>query len=78
MRDFPPAMKTLVYEKIFWRRAKELLNITSAAKIDDTVYVGLQREIDSRLQNVSSIVPSADFSQPAQLAVGRRSRASRL
>ena len=78
MRDCPPARKALTQEEIFWRRAKELLNITSAAEIDDTVYVGLQRKIDSRLEKISSLVPSADFSQPAQLAVGRRSRTSTL
>lgn len=78
MRDFPLAMKALTQEEIFWRRAKELLNITSATDINDTVYVGLQRKIDSRLKKISSVVPSADFSQPAQLAVGRRSRTSSL
>ena len=78
MRDFPPAMKALTQDEVFWRRARELLNITSAADIDDTVYAGLQRNIDLRLQNISSVVPSADFSQPAQLALGRRSRTSTL
>lgn len=78
MRNFPPEMIKATKDSSFWPKAKELLNVTSAAEIDDTIFAGLQKYIDGRLEVPLRAVPSASFSEPAQLSVGRRSPTSTL
>ena len=78
MRKFPDQMIQTTKESIFWLEAKRLLNVTSAADIDDTIFAGLQTEIDKRLTMPLPHVPSATQSYPAQLSVGRRSPTSTL
>ncbi|KAF8243517.1 FAD/NAD(P)-binding domain-containing protein [Wilcoxina mikolae CBS 423.85] len=80
MRDFPPGMIATTEEPGFWEQAKGLLNVTSAADIEDTVFGDLQKMIDQKLDQseISQLVPTADFSQPAQMAVGRSNPTSTL
>ncbi|KAI9734347.1 MAG: hypothetical protein M1834_002453 [Cirrosporium novae-zelandiae] len=78
MRDFPESMKNTTKDPVFWKRAKELLNVTGAADIDDTIFAGLQEKIDQRLGLPVKAIPSANISEAAQLAVGRRSPTSTL
>ena len=80
MRKFPDRMIQATKESVFWPEAKRLLNVTSAADIDDTIFAGLQTEIDRRLEMplLHPHVPSATQSYPAQLSVGRRSPTSTL
>jgi hypothetical protein len=69
--------KTAAHEK-FWKETKELLNVTSADQIDDGLFGSLQTAIDGILQDSVSKIPTADYAEPAPLAVGRRSPTSRL
>ena len=78
MRKFPPAMIEATKEKMFWPAAKDLLNVTSAADIDDTIFAGLQEEIDARLKLRLKSISTAEYSESAQLAVRRRSPTSTL
>ena len=78
MRKFPDQMIQATEDPVFWPEAKRLLNVTSAADIDDTIFAGLQTEIDKRLKMPLPHVPSATQSYPAQLSVGRRSPTSTL
>ena len=79
MRGFPKSMVEATKHHEFWHRARALLHVTSAEKIDNTIFAGLQHKIDERLKlPVNKLVPSADISNPAQLAVGRESRTSTL
>ena len=78
MRKFPDHMIQATKDAVFWPEAKRLLNVTSAADIDDTIFAGLQTEIDKRLEMPLPHVPSATQSYPAQLSVGRRSPTSTL
>jgi len=80
MRDFPHSMITTTEEPGFWEKAKDLLNVTSAADIEDTVFGDLQKMIDQKLDQskIRQLVPTADFSEPAQMAVGRNNPTSTL
>jgi hypothetical protein len=78
MRGFPESMLATAREAAFWPKAHEILNVTSAADIDDTVFGHLQDMIDDKLRNISTHVPSADISEPAKLAVGHRSPTTTL
>ena len=78
MRKFPHQLIQATEDPVFWLEAKRLLNVTSAACIDDTIFAGLQTVIDERLKVPLPSVPSAKQSYPAQLSVGRRSPTSTL
>ncbi len=78
MRKYPDHMIQATKDPVFWPEAKRLLNVTSAADINDTIFTGLQTEIDKRLEMPLPSVPSATQSYPAQLSVGRRSPTSIL
>lgn len=78
MRDFPKAMKETAAQEKFWKEAKELLNVTSADQIKDGIFGSLQTAIDGILKKSVSKIPTADYVEPAPLAVGRRSPTSRL
>lgn len=71
MRGFPKTMIDTTKEPIFWEEAKRLLHVTGADKIGDPIYSGLQHEIDQRLKTRLQHVKTAEYSEPAQLAVGR-------
>ncbi|EQB56617.1 hypothetical protein CGLO_03361 [Colletotrichum gloeosporioides Cg-14] len=73
MEDFPKAMIDTARQPKFWEDAKELLHVTGADKIGDSVYSGLQREIDQRLKDRWRHITTTEYSEPAQLAVGRGS-----
>ena len=64
--------------KIFWESAKRLLHVTPADKIGDPIYRGLQQEIDARLKERLKNISTAEYSEPAPLAVGRGSPTSIL
>ncbi|KAI8165532.1 hypothetical protein K4K50_010205 [Colletotrichum sp. SAR 10_71] len=51
MRDFPKEMIDSTKKPEFWDRARDLLHVTGADKIGDSVHSGLQREIDQRLKD---------------------------
>ncbi|KAJ0305008.1 hypothetical protein Brms1b_011015 [Colletotrichum noveboracense] len=78
MRDFSKEMIDSTKTPEFWDRARGLLHVTGAEKIGDSVYSGLQREIDQRLKDRLKEVKTAEYSEPAQLAVGRASVTSNL
>ncbi|KAI8243580.1 hypothetical protein K4K55_007849 [Colletotrichum sp. SAR 10_96] len=78
MRDFPETMKKTAEQEEFWKKAKELLNVTSADQIDDGVFGSLQTAIDSILKDSVGKIPTADYVESAPLAVGKRSPTSRL
>ena len=78
MRDFPNTLIDATKESIFWEEAKRLLHVTGADKIGDPIYSGLQYEIDQRLKTRLQHVKTAEYSEPAQLAVGRGSPTSIL
>ncbi|KAI8184532.1 hypothetical protein K4K51_012414 [Colletotrichum sp. SAR 10_75] len=78
MRDFPKDMVDSTKKPEFWDRARDLLHVTGADEIGDSVYSGLQREIDQRLKDRLREVKTAEYSEPAQLAVGRASVTSNL
>lgn len=78
MRDFPESMKETASHEQFWTEAKELLNVTPAAHINDGVFGSLQIAIDCILERSVSKIPTADYAESAPLAVGRRSPTSRL
>ncbi|KAM0418762.1 hypothetical protein ACHAPT_012272 [Fusarium lateritium] len=78
MRDFPESMKATASKEEFWTEAKELLNVTTAEEIDDTVFGKLQTAIDQILEESVGNIPSADYVESAPLAVGRRSPTSTL
>ncbi|KAF5497402.1 hypothetical protein CGCS363_v007961 [Colletotrichum siamense] len=78
MRDFPETMKKTAEQEEFWKKAKELLNVTSADQIDDSVFGSLQTAIDSILKDSVGKIPTADYVESAPLAVGKRSPTSRL
>jgi len=62
----------------FWKYAKDLLRVTCASDIDNTIYAELQDKISTRLELPLPTIPSASFSEPAMLAVGRASPTSTL
>ncbi|KAI1881548.1 hypothetical protein JX265_000374 [Neoarthrinium moseri] len=70
MRGFPSTMIASTKEPIFWPEAKRLLHVTGANQIGDPVYTGLQKEIDQRLKDRLQHIKTAEYSEPAQLAVG--------
>lgn len=78
MRDFPKAMIDATEEPIFWEAARRLLHVTGANEIGDPVYSGLQKEIDQRLKDRLPKIKTAEYSEPAQLAVGRGTPTSTL
>ena len=78
MRKLPDQMIQTTIDPGFWHEAKRLLNVTSAADIDDTISAGLQTEIDKRLETLLPHVSYATKSNPAQLSVGHKSPTSRL
>ncbi|KAH0432022.1 2-keto-gluconate dehydrogenase [Colletotrichum camelliae] len=78
MRDFPKSMIDSTEKPEFWELAKDLLHVTGADEIGDSVYSGLQREIDGRLKEHISGIATAEYSEPAQLAVGQASVTSNL
>lgn len=78
MRDFPRQMVEATEEDFFWLKAKDLFNVTGADEIGDPIYTGLQKEIDVRLKLRLGHIATAEYSEPAQLAVGRGSPTSTL
>lgn len=78
LRDFPEAMKKTATPEIFWKEAEELLNVTSADQIDDSIFGSLQTAIDGILKDSVGKIPTADYVEPARLAVGRSSPTSHL
>ena len=78
MRDFPPSMLETAASPIFWKKAKELLHVTPASRINDEVFGELQSEIDRRLRDDLDKIPSADYVEPGPLAVGRTTPTSTL
>ncbi|KAJ3539440.1 hypothetical protein NM208_g5493 [Fusarium decemcellulare] len=78
MRDFPESMKKTARKAEFWKEAGELLNVTTAAQIDDSVFGDLQKAIDGILEASVGKIPTADYVESAPLAVGRRSPTSTL
>jgi len=74
MRDFPESMITTTENDGFWQKAHEILNVTSATEIEDTVFGDLQKMISEKLEQctISQLVKTADISEPAKLAVGHK------
>ncbi|EMD32812.1 hypothetical protein CERSUDRAFT_108621 [Gelatoporia subvermispora B] len=75
MRGFPQSMLDTAAKAEFWSDARALLDVTAADKVTSPVFgQQLQKQIDSRLAEgvKGKQIPSANFSEPAQLSVGRR------
>lgn len=70
LRGWPQALIDVTQKPGFWDDARAFLHVTSADRIDDSVYGSLQRQLDNRLRdNFRRCVPSALDVQPAPLAV---------
>ena len=78
LRDFPKKMLSVAKKEEFWERGENLLHVTNADKLDDTVFAGLQRVIDKKLAERWRDIKTATHSMPAPLAVGRASPTSTL
>lgn len=80
MRNYAPSLISTVESEDFWVRARDILNVTSAADIKDGAYGDLQKRIGEKLDQskISQLVPTADLSEAAQLAVGAKSPTSSL
>uniref|UniRef100_A0A8H8CJZ7 Glucose-methanol-choline oxidoreductase C-terminal domain-containing protein n=1 Tax=Psilocybe cubensis TaxID=181762 RepID=A0A8H8CJZ7_PSICU len=78
MRGWPESMLKTTEEPIFWEKARRLLHVTRADKIQDGVFSTLQTKIDHILQKNISQILSSRSAEPAPLAVGRRTPTSRL
>ena len=75
MRKFLDRMIQTTKDPGCWHEVKRLLNFTSAADIEDSIFAGLQTEIDKRLEVQ---VSSATKSYTARLSVVHTSPASTL
>jgi hypothetical protein len=70
LRGWPQAVVERTVKPGFWDDARAFLHVTSADRIDDSVYGSLQRQLDTRLrENFKRCVPSALDAGAAQLAV---------
>ncbi|VUC22981.1 unnamed protein product [Clonostachys rosea] len=78
MRDFPKALIAATQEDIFWPEANRLLHVTGTDELDNSIFAGLQDQVDSRLEKRIKDIPTATHSGPARLAVGRSSPTSTL
>jgi choline dehydrogenase-like flavoprotein len=75
LRGWPQALIDVTQRPGFWDDARAFLHVTSADRIDDSVYGSLQRQLDTRLRdNVKRCVPSALDAYPAPLAVAHEER----
>jgi hypothetical protein len=70
LRGWPEALVERTRKPGFWDDARAFLQVTSADRIDDSVYGCLQRQLDTRLrENAGRFVPSALDAFAAPLAV---------
>jgi len=70
LRGWPQALVERTLQPGFWDDARAFLHVTSADRIDDSVYGSLQRQLDTRLRdNFKRCVPSALAAGAAPLAV---------
>lgn len=70
LRGWPQALVERTLQPGFWDDARAFLHVTSADRIDDSVYGSLQRQLDTRLRdNFRRCVPSALDADAAPLAV---------
>jgi hypothetical protein len=70
LRGWPQALVERTLRPGFWDDARAFLHVTTADRIDDSVYGSLQRQLDTRLrENVERCVPSALDAGAAPLAV---------
>ena len=61
MRGFPKSMLETAAKPGFWEKAKDLLHVTPANKIDDKVFGELQNDIDAKLHAGIPNIPTASF-----------------
>lgn len=78
MRGYPESMLKTSEEPIFWEKARRLLHVTPADKIQDGIFSTLQTKIDRVLQENLSQILSARSAEPAPLAVGKTTPTSTL
>ena len=78
MRGFPKSMLETAAKPGFWEKAKDLLHVTPANKIDDKVFGELQNDIDAKLHAGIPNIPTASYAEPGPLAVGRTTPTSTL
>ncbi|PPQ94234.1 hypothetical protein CVT25_006660 [Psilocybe cyanescens] len=71
MRGFPESLLKAQAEPIFWKKAKLLLHVTPADKIQNNIFATLQTKIGTILKDNLSQIPSATSVEPAPLAVGK-------
>jgi len=75
LRGWPQALVDLTRQPGFWDDARAFLHVTDADRIDDSVYGGLQRQLDTRLrEHFRRCVPSAVDAHAAPLAVTHEER----
>ena len=71
LRDWPEELIAVTQKPRFWSDARAFLHVTTADRIDDSVYGSLQRQLDVNLkENFRRFVPSALDAFPAPIAVG--------
>lgn len=78
MRGFPQSMLNTASKEEFWAAATELLHVTPADQISDQIFGNLQTSIDGKLKNGLSRIPTATYSEPGPLAVGKVTPTSTL
>lgn len=78
MRGFPQSMLDTAAAPEFWEKAKKLLHVTPAGKINDSVFGKLQDYIDTILEKNLKDIPSASYSESGPLAVGKTTPTSSL
>lgn len=71
-RGFPESMRKAAADPMFWRRGKEVLNVTSTAELEDEAFGALQRQLSDSLDLPFEGVPSVEVSEPAMLAGAHR------
>ncbi|OJJ37023.1 hypothetical protein ASPWEDRAFT_50365 [Aspergillus wentii DTO 134E9] len=78
MRGYPRSLTDATEERCFWAKAKELLHVTPANEIGDTIFDELQTKIDNTLEKNLNKISTANYVESAPLAVGHRSPTSTL
>ncbi|PWW71962.1 FAD/NAD(P)-binding domain-containing protein [Tuber magnatum] len=82
-RDYPNTLTNALSVDQNWTDAEELLGVIPAGEIGDEVFGPLQHDVDKRMaeiadEGIKERIPSADYSEPARLAVAPRLRRSAL
>jgi len=73
MRNFPPSLVKTTEGQDFWDDCKKLLHVVQANELGNEEFRNIQKYIDKNLHDAitNGKIPTADYEEPASLAVGR-------